>query len=157
MCPHSGIMGIEQSEGLYVLLADDDYDDRMFFQEAIDEISLNVRLNTVKDGNELIDFLSRETIVLPHVLFMDLNMPFKNGLQCLAEIRQNHLFHDICILMYSTTARQSDIDEAFEKGANFFVRKPSSFTLLKEILHRIFSMDLKSCRKPSKEEFFFRL
>ncbi len=141
---------------LFVLLADDDADDRMFFQDAIEEIELKINLVTVKDGQELMSFLERDTIMVPHVLFLDLNMPFKNGLQCLQDIRCNNTFNDICVVLYSTTARQADIDEGFERGANFFVHKPSSFTDLKRILTAIFTVDLKSCQKPEKETFFFK-
>lgn len=141
---------------LYVLLADDDADDRMFFKDAIEEIELKINLVTVKDGQELMTFLERDTIMMPQVLFLDLNMPFKNGLQCLQDIRNNGNFNDICIILYSTTARQSDIDEGFVRGANFFVHKPSSFTDLKRILTAIFTIDLKSCQKPEKETFFFK-
>ena len=142
---------------LYVLLADDDADDRMFFQDAIEEIELKINLVTVKDGQELMSFLERDAIMIPQVLFLDLNMPFKNGLQCLQEIRSNGNFNDICIILYSTTARQSDIDQGFDHGANFFVHKPSSFTDLKRILTAIFTIDLKSCQKPEKDSFFFKV
>ncbi len=142
---------------LFVLLADDDADDRMFFQDAIEEIEVQINLVTVKDGQELMSFLEREAIMVPHVLFLDLNMPFKNGLQCLQDIRSNSSMTDVCIVLYSTTARKSDINAGFDWGANFFIRKPSSFTELKRILSKLFTLDLKSCMKPEKEEFLFKL
>ncbi len=145
------------TSSLLVLLADDDADDRMFFQDAIEEIELKINLVTVKDGQELMYFLERDAVMIPQVLFLDLNMPFKNGLQCLLDIRRNVNFNDICIILYSTTARQSDIDEGFERGANFFVHKPNSFTDLKRILSELFTIDLKRCQKPEKESFFFKL
>lgn len=146
----------DSSDNIFVLLADDDADDRMFFQDAVEEIELKINLVTVRDGQELMSFLERDTIVPPQVLFLDLNMPFKNGLQCLHDIRCNPFHNDICIVLYSTTARQSDIDEGYEKGANFFIHKPSSFTDLKRILSKLFTYDLKNCMKPERNEFFFR-
>ncbi|MDQ3015711.1 MAG: response regulator [Bacteroidota bacterium] len=142
---------------LFVLLADDDADDRMFFEDAVEEIELKINLLTVKDGQELISFLERDTVMLPQVLFLDLNMPFKNGLQCLHEIRSNASLNDICIVLYSTTARQTDIDEGFDRGANFFIHKPSSFTDLKKILSKLFTQDLRTCMKPNKNGFLFKL
>lgn len=150
-------MDTTTSEHKYVLLADDDADDRMFFEEAIEEIEINVNLTTVKDGQELMDFLNNSTFLLPEILFLDLNMPFKNGLQCLREIREEERYADICIVLYSTTARQTDIDECYDRGANLFIMKPNSFADLKKLLMRVFTMDLKDCHKDGKESFVFRL
>ncbi len=140
----------------YVLLADDDADDRLIFEEAIEEIKLNINLSMVKDGEELIEYLN-STIFLPQILFLDLNMPFKNGLQCLREIRDQKTFDDICIVLYSTTARHVDIDEGHAKGANLFINKPNSFSDLKILLTKIFTMDLKECYGAEKEKFIFRI
>jgi CheY-like chemotaxis protein len=150
-------MDTTTSEHKFVLLADDDADDRMFFEEAIEEIEININLTTVKDGQELMDFLNHSTFLLPEILFLDLNMPFKNGLQCLREIRAEERYIDICIVLYSTTARQADIDECYDLGANLFINKPNSFADLKKLLMKVFTMDLKECHKDGKEAFVFRL
>jgi len=141
---------------LYILLADDDADDRMFFEDAIHELKLNLDFRTVKDGMELMDYLHGSGIILPQILFLDLNMPFKNGFQCLDEIRSTKAFDDMFIILYSTTARPSDIDAAFEKGASMFIQKPNSYSDLKQILRKVFTTDVLDLR-PSKEEFIFKL
>ncbi len=141
---------------LYVLLADDDADDRMFFEDAVSDLQLPVDFRTVKDGAELIDYLYGFGIILPQILFLDLNMPFKNGFQCLDEIRSLKAFKDICIIIYSTTARPSDIQTSYTKGANLFIQKPNSFSELKMILHKIFTMDiLDIC--PKEGQILFKL
>ena len=72
-----------------LLLADDDEDDCDFFKEALDELLLPTSLVTVNDGVQLMDFLSESGAEnLPDILFLDLNMPRKNGLECLTEIKQ---------------------------------------------------------------------
>ena|SRR5687768_17593487 len=141
---------------LYVLLADDDADDRMFFEEAIRELRLNLDIRTVKDGLELMDYLLGSGIILPQILFLDLNMPFKNGFQCLKEIRAIKAFEDMFIVLYSTTARPSDIDVAFERGASLFIQKPSSFLELKLLLQKVFTTNFLEL-KPDRERFVFRL
>ena len=83
-------------------------------------------------------------------------MPFKNGFQCLEEIRSIKAFDDMFIILYSTTARPSDIDSAFEKGASMFVQKPNSYSDLKQILLKLFTTDVLALR-PAKENFVFKL
>ena len=134
---------MEEGRGtyLYVLLADDDADDRMFFEDAVRELQLPVHVTMVKDGMELMDYLAGSGIILPQIIFLDLNMPFKNGFQSLDEIRSIKAFRDIFIVLYSTTARPGDIEAAYAKGANLFIRKPNSYAELIQILHKIFTMD----------------
>jgi len=143
-------------EFLYVLLADDDADDRMLFEDAVTELDLNIDFRTVKDGAELMNYLQGSGIILPQLLFLDLNMPFKNGFQCLEEIRDLKAFNDMCIIIYSTTARPSDIEQGYAKGANLFLQKPNSFTELKDTLHKIFSSDIYNVCSD-KEQFVFKL
>ena len=69
---------------LNLLLADDDIDDCSFFKEVLENLPISTHLTTVHDGEQLIQLLAKETIELPHVLFLDLNMPRKNGFECLS-------------------------------------------------------------------------
>ncbi len=131
-----------KNDFLYVLLADDDADDRMFFEDAVNELELKVDFRTVKDGAGLMDYLLGSGIILPQILFLDLNMPFKNGFQCLDEIRCMKAFQNICIIIYSTTARPLDIETGYAKGANMFIQKPNSFPELKNMLNKVFTMNI---------------
>ena len=142
-------------DNLYVLLADDDADDRMLFEDAITETGISVKLAMVKDGQQLIDFLE-SSIILPHILFLDLNMPIRNGMQCLQEIRTRDKYNALCVCMYSTTARQADIQQAAALGANLFINKPNSFTELKLLLRKVLTMDPKECFEAEKEKFVFK-
>src|SRR5690606_14015424 len=70
---------------LNMVLADDDEDDRLFFQEAIEEIEIRTRLLMFQHGQELMDHLGKGDAILPDLIFLDLNMPIKTGMQCLRE------------------------------------------------------------------------
>ena len=72
---------------LHILLADDDESDRLLFTEAFAELKLKTIVHTVNDGIQLMEWLNRENKRLPHLIFLDLNMPRKNGLECLIEIK----------------------------------------------------------------------
>ena len=146
-------MDKDNADELNILLADDDADDRMFFSDAVSSQPIKINLTTVKDGAKLMDRLSDPGAPLPDMLFLDLNMPFKNGFQCLAEIRSDHRLKDIFVVIYSTTSNPKEVDETFNLGANMFVHKPNTFTELKRILAKVFGLELKKYIKPEKKEF----
>jgi CheY-like chemotaxis protein len=124
------------STPLHLILADDDESDRLIFKEAFEELKMKTIVHTVNDGVELMKYLSGTENALPHLLFLDLNMPRKNGLECLREIRSNEKLKDISIAIYSTSASEKDIEETFQSGANAYIKKPSSFSILKKMLEK---------------------
>jgi len=143
---------------LPVLLADDDMDDRMLFADAVSNLKLPIDLQLVKDGAELMEYLLKSAIIMPEILFLDLNMPRKNGFECLEEIKNNTALKDIFIVIYSTTESQKEIDTVFEQQANLFIKKPNSFTELKNILSQVLTIDLKKeFSNQTKDQFIFQL
>ncbi len=130
-----------QNEPIHVLLADDDEDDRGFFIEALNELKINTVVRVVKDGQELINQLNRADVSLPHVLFLDINMPYKTGIDCLNEIKKIDRLKDIAIAIYSTSGSEKDIEETFIRGANVYIKKPDSFQLLKKVLLQVITLN----------------
>lgn len=125
----------------YVVLADDDEDDRSFFVEAFEELKIQTKVGIFKDGVTLMEALNLADTILPNILFLDLNMPKKSGLECLKEIKSNIRFKDIAIAIYSTSASEEDIENTFVLGANIYIKKPSSFNILKKILSNVVTMN----------------
>jgi CheY-like chemotaxis protein len=123
-----------------IILADDDEADRLLFIEALSELKINTSVETVTNGDELMHFLKDHTSHLPHLIFLDLNMPRKNGLQCLQEIRSNQLFQKISVAIYSTSSSNKDIEDTFRHGANIYITKPSDFSKLKKVLEKAVMM-----------------
>lgn len=128
-----------EKEFLNVLLADDDEADRLIFKEAFEELKANTLIRTVNNGMELMDYLVKKENPVPHIIFLDLNMPRKNGIECLKEIRANRDYKEISIAIYSTSASEMDINETFLNGANVYIKKPSDFNVLKKVLARVVS------------------
>jgi CheY-like chemotaxis protein len=126
---------------IHILLADDDEDDRLFFKDVFDELKINTVVNMVNDGEELMEYLSRNDNTLPHILFLDLNMPFKSGLECLIEIKKMNHLKDLAIAIYSTSASEKEIEETFVNGANIYIKKPSDFGTLKKILSEVITIN----------------
>lgn len=124
-----------------IILADDDEDDRMFFTDAFDELKINTKVNTFKDGAELMEFLNQDHIQIPEIIFLDLNMPKKNGLECLKEIKSNDKFSDTAIAIYSTSSSEEHIEETFVGGANIYIKKPNDFNTLKKVLSEVVTIN----------------
>ena len=125
---------------LNVLLADDDIDDCNFFERALKELPLPTDLTTVHDGEALMRMLLGETGQLPHVIFLDINMPRKNGFECLNELKQNDRLKDIPVIMFSTSNSRDAMDSLFKTGADVYIRKPGNFDQLKELIHHALPM-----------------
>lgn len=125
---------------LQIILADDDESDRLNFVEALEESKIKALIYTVNDGVELMDYLLSHEHMKPHLLFLDLNMPRKNGLKCLKEIRSMDRFKDIAIAIYSTSSNEKDIEETFHYGANVYIKKPTDFKSLKQVLDKVLSV-----------------
>jgi CheY-like chemotaxis protein len=122
---------------LNILLADDDLDDCNFFKQALEELSPSAQLTTVHDGEELMNYLSENS---PRnegtdVLFLDINMPRKNGLECLSEIKRNAKLKDIPVVMFSTSNSWDTINMLFKSGSHVYIHKPSDFAQLKQVIH----------------------
>ncbi|MBK9982956.1 MAG: response regulator [Saprospiraceae bacterium] len=126
---------------LHVLLADDDDDDRMIFKDALEEVRVKTRLTLVKDGIQLMDYLLQDDCDYPGIVFLDLNMPRKGGIECLREIRSDKRFNNISLAIYSTSASDGDIEDTFIKGANVYIRKPNDFASLVKILEDVITIN----------------
>ena len=147
-----------QEDYIKIILADDDEDDRMFFTDAFDELKITTKVKTFNDGVYLMDYLNAEDSVLPNVLFLDLNMPRKSGMECLKEIKDNPKFKDVAIAIYSTSASEEDIENTFIMGANIYIKKPSDFGDLKKVLSEVVTINWQyHTNGLNKDNFLLRL
>lgn len=142
----------------HILLADDDESDRVLFKEVFSELSIKTIVNTTNNGIELMAYLDDENSKLPDIIFLDLNMPRKNGLECLKEIRSNEKLKDISIAIYSTSADEKDMEETFINGANVYITKPNDYNILKQVLERaVMSSYLYKDESMKRENFLLRI
>lgn len=119
---------------LHIMLADDDEDDRLFFKEAFEEVKIKYDITAFSDGEQLMHYLNEDENPLPDIIFLDLNMPRKSGMECLKEIRQNDRLKKISVAIYSTSSSEQDIEDTFVAGANVYIKKPNDFNMLKKVL-----------------------
>ena len=124
------------SQVIRLLLADDDKDDRVLFIDALDELSLPVVLETAEDGEALMKLLNQQKNKLPDILFLDLNMPRKNGFECLSEIKRADRLVDLPVIIFSTSFDQDIVEMLYKKGALHYIRKPNEFEKLKTAINK---------------------
>lgn len=118
-----------------ILLADDDHDDTFLFREALMQVPIEANLSVADNGMELLRTL-RDAIDKPDIIFLDMNMPVKNGLECLEEIRGTAGYEQVPIVILSTSVAQYLWESAYRNGANLYIQKPTSFNGLIEILKK---------------------
>jgi len=138
---------------LHLLLADDDLDDRFFFQKALKVSHIANRLSAVEDGEKLMDFLGKNQDKLPHALFLDLNMPRKNGSECLLEIKKNKALDHLPVIIYSTSLHEEVADVLYANGADFYIKK-TGMVELERVLHYVLTiLKEKSFVRPDRDRF----
>jgi response regulator RpfG family c-di-GMP phosphodiesterase len=137
-----------------LILADDDEDDRMFFQEAWSEIE-NVELILAENGEDFLDKLFSMKD-LPTAIFLDLNMPKKNGKACLQEIKKHKEYKDIPVIIYSTTSNKIIVEELYSEGANLYITKPQSYKDIVKTMQAVYHLNADDyIPQPVKERFYF--
>lgn len=142
------------SRSLKIILAEDDRDDQLLFEECINELPVTVELITFSNGDELMEWLSDHKNNLPDALFLDLNMPRKNGFAALGEIKRDTKLQDLPVIIFSTTTNKEMIKQVFKDAAHYYIRKPADFRKLRELIYKSLKliadneMDL-----PGKENF----
>jgi len=108
-------------------MAEDDEEDVELFKDVLIDLAINIDLQLAGNGILLMKMLE-ETEFFPDIIFLDLNMPLKNGLVCLQEIKANQLWRNIKVVILSTSSHQDQIKDAYNEGADFYMTKSASYT-----------------------------
>lgn len=124
-----------------ILMADDDEDDRLLAQEALEECRLANDLHFVQDGEELLDYLYHRGKFTPPsqsprpgLILLDLNMPRKDGREALQEIKADAELRQIPVVVLTTSKAEEDIYRTYDLGANSYITKPVTFESLVEVM-----------------------
>lgn len=129
---------------LHILLADDDQDDCCFLREALEELPLLSHLTSVYDGEQLMLLLNKKSEHHFNVIFIDLNMPNKNGFTCLEEIKTDDNLRNIPTIILSTSFEERTADLHYKNGEHYYICKPAELSLIGE----------NKITQPPRKDFF---
>jgi len=140
----------------YILIAEDDPDDRLLISDAVERSGFSCELVYVENGDSLISCLCNEeekqrkiSGLLPDLIVLDLNMPGKDGRQALKEIKSDERFKSIPIVVLSTSRSEEDIVYSYKTGANSYITKPDSFDALTRTFKTLFRYWFESVILPN--------
>jgi CheY-like chemotaxis protein len=140
---------------IFILIAEDDADDRFLLQTAFEEKGFQDRIEFVENGVELLKFLEKirlkdsEDSVFPCFIMLDLNMPKKSGREALQELKQHPVFKSIPVIVYTTTKNEMEIKRCYELGANSYIVKPARFEALLKVVEDIRNYWINTASIPS--------
>jgi len=141
---------------IVILMADDDPDDRLLTQQALEESRVLNDLYFVEDGEQLLDFLARRgqyadaaQAPRPGLILLDLNMPRKDGREALREIKADPDLRRIPVVVMTTSQAEEDVYRSYDLGANSFITKPVTFDRLVELMRTLGKYWIEFVELPS--------
>ncbi|MBK8702342.1 MAG: response regulator [Saprospiraceae bacterium] len=141
-------------QNINILLADDDKADCLLFKEALEELPVSAHLTIVHNGEQVIEELTKKGNKLPDVLFLDLNMPRKNGFAALGQIKRNTELQNLPVIIFSTTSDLEAVMRVFRDAAHYYICKPADFSQLKKVIYEaLMLITQKNNPLPLKENF----
>jgi CheY-like chemotaxis protein len=127
-----------------ILLVDDSEDDIFLMRRALKSAVISNPIFVAEDGLKAIDYLSgagqfadRAAFPVPGLIFLDLKMPGKKGLDVLAWLRQQEELRSIVVVILTSSQEPSDLRQAYHLGANSYLVKPSTTERLRELVHSV--------------------
>lgn len=132
--------GHDQKKRYDILVVEDNPDDIVFIEEALSETEYAITLNAVHDGNEAIDYIDRIAAgekVQPDLIFLDLNLPRKSGLEFLGEMRGRERFKLVPVIVLTTSKAEDDIRKSYAHYANSYLVKPIDLNEFIQLIRQV--------------------
>lgn len=142
------------SQHINILLADDDKADCLLFKDALAELPVSATLTIVHNGEKVIEELTKTKRNLPDVLFLDLNMPRKNGFATLGAIKHNIELQNLPVIILTTSSDQDLVKIVFRDAAHYFICKPIDFLQLKRVIYEALTLIAQKSNPLPREEQF---
>ncbi len=136
-----------------VLFVDDDEDELFLFQKGIENIGAEFSITHANSCERMNDVLE---IFTPDIIFLDINMPGKNGIECLKSLRAEKRYDKVPVIIYSTSNSPKNISESFDAGANSYIIKPDTIEKIVASLNKLFSSNWKAPVYPPIDRFVIR-
>lgn len=132
---------MKRARPIVILMAEDDADDRLLAQEALEESRVLNQLRVVEDGKELMEYLHREgryadtdSYPYPGLVLLDLNMPRMDGREALKEMKRDPRLKRIPVVVLTTSKSEEDLVRSYDLGASSYISKPVTFAGLVDVM-----------------------
>ncbi|ULH17151.1 response regulator (plasmid) [Deinococcus sp. KNUC1210] len=139
-----------------ILLVEDEFADAALFEELLSEISPDITLHRVENGQQALDLLSHRAggsrALRPHLIVLDLNMPVMNGIEFLREAKTRDDLRSIPVLVLTTSDSPDDVQRAYHDHASGYVVKPGTYDEYHQLLTTIESYWRGTLRLPTVEQ-----
>ncbi|MDN3694710.1 response regulator [Chryseobacterium tructae] len=116
-------------EFLNVIVADNDENTLIFFKNIFKELKISIKIQCFHNGISLMEYLNNKDAVVPEIVFIKYTIPGKNSMECIDEVKANPKFSNMVTAIYDDDISENEIEEAFVKGNNICIRKPSDLKL----------------------------
>jgi len=150
---------MEDRRSIHIVMAEDDPDDRMLTRRALKRSRLANTLDTVEDGEELMDYLHQrgpyggeDPVPRPGLILLDLNMPRLDGREALRRIKSDAELRRIPVIVLTTSEAEQDIVESYDLGVNAYVTKPVTFDGLVDAIQALGDFWFEIVRLPSERQ-----
>lgn len=148
--------GKDGKHSIHIVMAEDDPDDRMLTRRALKKSRLVNTLDTVGDGEELMDYLYQRgaytDVGRPGLILLDLNMPRMDGREALQRIKSDATLRRIPVIVLTTSEAEQDIIESYDLGVNAYVTKPVTFDELVSALQALGEFWFEIVKLPSDRQ-----
>jgi CheY-like chemotaxis protein len=124
-----------------VLLVEDNPDDVVMIREAFEQSLVPIQLYVVSNGEQAIKFVRRTDVTAPRpsLILLDLNLPIRNGLDVLADLKSDAEFGSIPIIILTTSQYPGDVQQCYSLHANAYIVKPADFDGFADVIRQIAS------------------
>ncbi len=123
----------------HILLVEDNEGDILLTTEALEENGFDHELSVIKDGGEALEFLFKtgkhQHAKTPDLIFLDINIPKRNGHEILQLIKEDERTRHIPVVMLTTSSSKNDISQAYDNHANCYLIKPVDATEFSQIMN----------------------
>jgi CheY-like chemotaxis protein len=148
--------GTDAKHSIHIVMAEDDPDDRMLTRRALKKSRLVNTLDTVGDGEALMDYLKQRgehaDAERPGLILLDLNMPRMDGREALQRIKSDATLRRIPVIVLTTSEAEQDILESYDLGVNAYVTKPVTFEELVSAIQALGDFWFEIVKLPSDRQ-----
>ncbi|WP_425145029.1 response regulator [Deinococcus sp.] len=139
-----------------ILLVEDEFADAALFSELLEEISPDIELHRVENGQRALEFLTRAPgypqVPRPNLIVLDLNMPVMNGTEFLQRAKSSDALRSIPVLVLTTSDHPEDIQRAYHDHASGYVVKPGTYDEYHQLLKTIEAYWRGTLKLPTVEQ-----